>query len=225
MGIAGQRKRRTGFLSTQPSETGQADEADADDRQSLDHASAKERSIGFLARSQPTALSHTQTLNRVRLVLDADALNGLAQAEQWSSQIPPNSILTPHPGEMARLTQCNSKEVQADRIGLARSKASAWNQVILLKGAYSVIAAPDGRVVVLPFTNPALATAGSGDVLAGAIVGLLSQGLAPFEAAVLGGYLHGLAGVMARMELGDAGVMAGDLLERLPHALRQLRTA
>jgi NAD(P)H-hydrate epimerase len=225
LGVAGQRKRRAGFTSTQSSETGQVDEADASNKQSQDQPTAKGRSIGFLAMSQSSPRTQTQALDGVSLVLDADALNALAQADQWASQIPPDSILTPHPGEMARLAQCSNQEVQADRIGLARSKASTWNQVILLKGAYSVIAAPDGRIVVLPFTNPALATAGSGDVLAGAIAGLLSQGLAPFEAAVLGGYLHGLAGEMARMELGEAGVMAGDLLERLPHALRQLRTA
>ncbi len=95
----------------------------------------------------------------------------------------------------------------------------------MLKGAYTVVAAPDGRVVVLPFANPALATAGSGDVLAGAIVGALAQGLAPFEAAVVGGYLHGLAGELARQELGEAGVVASDLLGRLPVAIRQLRAA
>ena len=96
---------------------------------------------------------------------------------------------------------------------------------MLLKGAYTIVAAPDGRVVVLPFANPALATAGSGDVLAGSIVGCLAQGVAPFEAAVLGGYLHGLAGELARVEIGDAGVVAGDLLGRLPGAIRQLRSA
>ena len=83
----------------------------------------------------------------------------------------------------------------------------------------------EGRTGVLPFANPALSTAGSGDVLAGTISGALSQGRAPFEAAVLGGYLHGLAGELARQEIGDAGVMAGDLLARLPEAMRRLRSA
>ncbi len=126
---------------------------------------------------------------------------------------------------MARLCGCSTQEVRADRLGLARRKAAEWNVVVLLKGAYTVVAAPDGRVVVLPFANPALATAGSGDVLAGAIVGCLAQGVAPFEAAVLGGYLHGLAGELARAEIGEAGVVAGDLLGRLPGAIRQLRSA
>ena len=160
----------------------------------------------------------------VEAFVDADALNALAQVDTWPRHVPPTSILTPHPGEMARLCGCTTREVQADRIAMARSMASQWSQVVLLKGAYSVVAAPDGRTVVLPFANPALATAGSGDVLAGAIVGLLSQGLAPFEAAVLGGYLHGLAGELARNDLGKAGTLAGDLLARLPLAIRQLES-
>jgi NAD(P)H-hydrate epimerase len=157
--------------------------------------------------------------------LDADALNALAQSEHWHEHLPPQAVLTPHPGEMARLCGSSTAEVQADRIGVARDKAAVWNAVVVLKGAYTVVAAPDGREVVLPFANPALATAGSGDVLAGAIVGALAQGLTPFEAAVVGGYLHGLAGELARQELGDAGVVASDLLSRLPIAIRQLRAA
>jgi NAD(P)H-hydrate epimerase len=86
-----------------------------------------------------------------------------------------------------------------------------------------VIAAPDGRISVLPFANPAMATAGSGDVLAGAIVGMRAQGLLPFEAALVGAYLHGLAGELARDAIGDAGVVAGDLMGLLPLAISQLR--
>lgn len=159
------------------------------------------------------------------LVLDADALNALALADDWQEMLPPRTILTPHPGEMARLCRCTIAAVQADRIGLARRRAADWNAVVLLKGANTVVAAPDGYATVLPFANPALATAGSGDVLAGVIVGLLCQGLAPYQAATLGGYLHGLAGELARRDLGDAGVLAGDLAARLPLAIRQLRAA
>ena len=182
--------------------------------------------VGFLARSQPHApAADPEALRRLPWVIDADALNALAQSERWHEHLPPQAILTPHPGEMARLCGCSTREVQANRIGLAQEKAVDWNAVIVLKGAYTVVAAPDGRVAVLPIANPALATAGSGDVLAGAIVGALAQGLAPFEAAVAGGYLHGLAGELARQELGEAGVVAGDLLIRLPLAMRQLRAA
>lgn len=156
------------------------------------------------------------------LVIDADGLNILAQTPDWPRAVPPNSVLTPHPGEMARLCGCQTKKVNADRWGMAQAKAAEWGQVVLLKGAYTVVAAPDGRTVVLPFANPGLASGGTGDVLAGTIVGLLAQGLAPFDAAIVGGYLHGLAGEMARQELGSAGMVAGDLLPRLPLAIRAI---
>ncbi len=157
------------------------------------------------------------------LVVDADALNALTEIEGWQDHLPRNCIFTPHPGEMARLCGLSTREVQERRWELAREKAREWGQIILLKGAFTVVAAPDGRFAVLPFANPALATAGSGDVLAGAIVGLLAQGLEPFEAAVCGAFLHGLAGEFARADMGDAGVVAGDLVERLPAVLDTLR--
>ncbi|MBC7223145.1 MAG: bifunctional ADP-dependent NAD(P)H-hydrate dehydratase/NAD(P)H-hydrate epimerase [Anaerolineae bacterium] len=158
------------------------------------------------------------------LVLDADALNALAQAEgwpEWLAQV--QAILTPHAGEMARLLKTTPAEVQASRWETAREAARRWSQVVVLKGAFTVVAAPDGRLAVLPFANPALATAGSGDVLAGTIAGLLAQGLPPWEAAVAGAYVHGLAGEVVRQEVGDAGALAGDLLPRIPDVLGRLR--
>jgi NAD(P)H-hydrate epimerase len=157
------------------------------------------------------------------LVLDADALNILAQQDNWWSLVPPDSILTPHPGEMARLTGSTTAEVQASRLDLAAEMAAKWQQIVLLKGAHTVIAAPDGRTMVLPFANPALAKAGSGDVLAGAIVGLHAQGLTPFEAAVAGAYLHGLCGELAREQIGATAVVAGDLVGYLPAAIAQVQ--
>lgn len=159
------------------------------------------------------------------LVVDADGLNALAASEDWWKVLPPESVLTPHPGEMSRLMggEVTTKEIQADREGMARRMAVKWNAVVVLKGAFTVVANPEGRVMVLPFANPALATAGSGDVLAGAIVGLRAQGMAAFEAAVAGAYLHALAGELARAELGDMGVVAGDLPARLPRALQRVR--
>lgn len=157
------------------------------------------------------------------LVLDADALNALAQSEgwpQWLSGV--QAVLTPHAGEMARLLGITPGEVQAARWRVASEAAREWNQVVVLKGAFTVIAAPDGRLAVNPFANPALATAGSGDVLAGILTGLLAQGLTPWEAAVAGAYVHGLAGELARQATGDAGVLAGDLLPRIPEALQRL---
>jgi NAD(P)H-hydrate epimerase len=101
--------------------------------------------------------------------------------------------------------------------------AQNWGSVVVLKGAFTVVASPDGRVVVIPFANPGLASAGSGDVLAGAIVGLRAQGMGAYEAAVAGAYLHGLAGELVRADLGDMGMVAGDLPLRLPLALRRVR--
>ena len=131
-------------------------------------------------------------------------------------------VLTPHPGEMARLCHISAADVNADRIGVARRSAQQWGVVVVLKGAYTVIAAPDGRARVNPFATPALATAGTGDVLAGVIASLLAQGLEAFEAATAGAYLHGLAGQMLAEEIGPAGAVAGDLLDRLPLCLRRL---
>ncbi len=159
------------------------------------------------------------------LVVDADGLNALAKADRWWRMLPPGTIITPHPGEMARLMGdgTSTSDVQANREGLARRMAARWKAVVVLKGAFTVVADPGGRAFVLPFANPALATAGSGDVLAGAIVGLRAQGVDALEAAVAGAYLHGLAGEMARADLGDMGVVAGDLPARLPQALRSVR--
>jgi NAD(P)H-hydrate epimerase len=156
------------------------------------------------------------------LIIDADGLNTLAQMEDWPKQLPPASILTPHPGEMARLMACSTKDVQADRVTVARTQATAWGQVVVLKGAYTVVAAPDGRVVIEPFSNPGLATAGTGDVLAGTITALRAQGVGAFESAVIGAYLHGLAGELARREKGTAGMVAGDLTVHLATAWQRV---
>lgn len=146
------------------------------------------------------------------LVVDADGLNILAALPNWPERLPPHTILTPHPGEMARLVGRTLGEVkQEERVALARRHAEAWGHVVLLKGAFTVIAAPDGQVTLLPFATPVLSTAGSGDVLAGVIVALLAQGLAPYDAAVLGGYLHGAAGQLCEEAGLRSGVLAGDI--------------
>lgn len=187
----------------------------------LEHAERRGH-IGFVSSG---VSDQEEALNLPPLVVDADGLNALAAADGWWKMLPPGTILTPHPGEMARLMgdDVTAGDVQADRHGLARRMAAEWNAVVVLKGAFTVVAEPDGRMVVLPFANSALATAGSGDVLAGAIVGLRAQGMDPFEAAVAGAYVHALAGELARADLGDMGVVAGDLPSRLPHALRAIR--
>ncbi|NLF01042.1 MAG: NAD(P)H-hydrate dehydratase [Anaerolineales bacterium] len=156
------------------------------------------------------------------LVVDADGLNILAELADWPQRLPPGSILTPHPGEMARLMASELGSVQRDRLAAARTQAAAWGHVVVLKGAYTVVAAPDGRVVIQPFASAALATAGTGDVLAGTIVALKAQGLSPFDAAVAGSYLHGVAGVQAGVDQGEAGTVASDLIDRLPSAWRRI---
>jgi NAD(P)H-hydrate epimerase len=154
------------------------------------------------------------------LIVDADGLNLLANMAAWPMRVPAGTILTPHLGEMARLAGSRLADLKAqDRIDLARTKANDWDCVILLKGAYSVIASPDGRCAVLPFANPALATAGSGDVLSGVIVSLLGQGLAPYEAAVAGGYLHAAAAQEAGV---DAGLLAGEIADWIPDVRQAL---
>lgn len=156
------------------------------------------------------------------LVIDADGLNIIAQQSAWWKQLPSESILTPHPGEMARLMDCSVSEVLQNRLTVAPDMAAKWGQVVVLKGAYTIVAAPDGRMMVLPFANPALAKAGSGDVLAGITVSLRAQGMAPFDAAVTGAYLHGLTGQIAAENLSVMPVTALDLVEYLPSAIRDL---
>jgi ADP-dependent NAD(P)H-hydrate dehydratase / NAD(P)H-hydrate epimerase len=167
----------------------------------------------------------------VPAVLDAEALRSLASLDTWWAGLPTRYVLTPHPGEFSRLRAgsghdpADDGDVSADdaaRVTAAKSAAAEWNQVVVLKGARTVVADPDGTAAVAPFENPALATGGTGDVLAGAIGALLAQGLEPRAAARLGVYLHGLAGEAIRERIGDAGLLASDLPDQLPFARRRL---
>lgn len=157
------------------------------------------------------------------VVIDADGLNNLSQCENWPERLRAPAILTPHPGEMATLAALPTATVQSDRLAIAAQSAREWGQTVLLKGAHTIVAAPDGWRGILPFANPALAAGGAGDVLTGVIGGLLAQGVAPSAAAALGGFLHGAAAENARSAYGDAGVVASDLLERIPPVMRDLR--
>lgn len=178
--------------------------------------------IGF----RPVTQGEEESAPQITLpptVIDADGLNALAEAPRWWKRLPLGNVLTPHPGEIARLLGRTVADVEADRVATAQEAAADWGQVVVLKGAYTVVAEPEGRTVINPFANPGLATAGSGDVLAGAIVGFLAQELTPFAAAVVGVYLHGLAGELVSGDLGTAGMVAGDLPPALPCALRRIR--
>ena len=154
------------------------------------------------------------------LVVDADALRFLASQPNGPGSLSSPAILTPHPGEFAALTGLSKDQIQADRIALAGQYAREWGHILVLKGALTVVANPEGHVAVIPVAHPALATAGSGDVLAGAVTGLLAQGMPPYEAAYVGAWAHALAGrLAAEYHSTNRGILAGDLLEFLPELL------
>lgn len=177
-------------------------------------------SLGFLPRGSSGG---KERLTLDGMVLDADALTLLPRIDSWHARLPETSVLTPHPGEMATLTGASVDDIQADRVGTASKWASEWGHVVVLKGAFTVIAEPGGRSTLIPFATSALATAGTGDVLAGAIGGLRAQGVAAYEAAVAAAYLHGMAGEIAAAYLGsDAAVMAGDVAEAVADAIAAL---
>lgn len=169
------------------------------------------RAWGRLPRDLPPAL-----------VLDADALYHLAQRPELAKQLPAGTILTPHPGEMAGLCGKTVEQVQAARLDEARALAERLQAVVVLKGALTVVALPDGRATISPVVEPALATAGTGDVLSGLIAGLLAQGLPPEDAALLGVWLQGRAGEMAAESFGPRSVLARDVLDALPDAILEL---
>lgn len=186
-------------------------------------ASAASRPIGFASRVRDAKPTENEHATLPPMVIDGDGLNLLSEWADWAAHVPENSVLTPHPGEMARLTGKTVEEVQADRVSIAKEHATKWKQVVVLKGASTVIADPSGQLYVSPFANSALATAGTGDVLAGTIAGLLAQGLEPLAAACAGVYIHGKAGDLLREEYGEAGGLAGDLARLMPQAQKQLR--
>lgn len=155
------------------------------------------------------------------IVLDADGLNSLAgRAEVLKERTAP-TVLTPHPGEMARLLGTTVEEVQSDRVGCALGAAREWGVIMVLKGAGTVVASPDGEVIVNSTGNPGMATGGMGDVLTGLIASLIGQGAAPFDAASAGVYFHGLAADLVASMDGMIGMTAGDVTRHLPLAMRK----
>ncbi|TDI83656.1 MAG: NAD(P)H-hydrate dehydratase [Chloroflexi bacterium] len=156
-------------------------------------------------------------------VVDADGLKLMARVEGWESMLPQGSVLTPHPGEMSVLTGIPTEEIQEHRSELATEKAAEWGHIVVLKGAFTVIAHPDGRSALIPIATPALARAGTGDVLAGLLVGYRAQGLPGFEASILGCYIHARAGLLAAQAIGTAAsVLAGDVAAAVPRAIAEL---
>jgi len=160
---------------------------------------------------------------QIPLVLDADGLRLVASLPAWPELLPAQSILTPHPGEMAVLSGMSTASIQADRLSTAARFAREWGHILILKGALSIVASPSGETAVIPIATPALAHAGTGDVLAGMVAGLRAQKMAAFEAAWAGAFLHGRAGLLAAKEIGTpASVMAGDVSSQIAAALAEL---
>ncbi len=172
----------------------------------------------------------TQTLLRelaeeldLPLVIDADGLNAFEGCPERLKARSAWTLLTPHPGEAGRLLGRSAAQVNRDRVGAARELARITGAVVLLKGAGSISASPDGRVIVNPTGGPNLATGGSGDVLTGLVAALVAQGLEALPAAALGAYVHGLAGDRIALRRGDAGLLAGELADELPGTMQELR--
>jgi hydroxyethylthiazole kinase-like uncharacterized protein yjeF len=215
-------------------ETAVAGEIDADLALPLLAASAHEALVlGPGLRSGEATARLTRSLlgaEQGPALVDAEALNALSGAAGWATQVRAPCVLTPHVGEFLRLLpEAASRDLVGDdeaRAATAADASRAWGQVVVLKGARTVIASPDGEIAQAPFENPALASAGTGDVLAGAVGSLLAQGLTPYAAACVGVYLHGLAGEAVRERFGDSGLLASDLpdeIARARHRLERLR--
>ena len=179
---------------------------------------AAKQGIGFVRREGED--------DRVALpptVIDADGLKLLKEIPDWQRYMAEQTILTPHPGEMSVMTGLSVAEIQGAREETALEWAAKWGHIIVLKGAFTVVASPTGRAAIIPFATPALARAGSGDVLSGAIASLLAQGLQPYHAAIVGCFLHGWAGEIAAGMIGTtAGVIAGEVAELIPAAISEL---
>ncbi len=160
--------------------------------------------------------------NRLPLVLDADGLNAFeGQAARLARARGP-LVLTPHPGEAARLLGTSTERILADRVAAAVSLVRATRAIVVLKGMATLVASPDGRIFVNTTGNPGMATGGTGDVLTGILAGLLAQRLDPLRAALLGVWAHGRSGDLAAAAIGEQALMAGDLIDHLPLALREL---
>lgn len=157
------------------------------------------------------------------MVVDADGLKLLARIPNWYTRLPALTILTPHPGEMCELTGLSLEEIKADRLNVAVRFARLWGKIVVLKGAFTIIASPEGETYTIPVATPALARAGTGDVLAGIIVGLLAQGVNSFHAAVAGAWIHAQAGISASKMVGStASVIAGDVLSSIKSVIADI---
>jgi NAD(P)H-hydrate epimerase len=159
------------------------------------------------------------------MLIDADGLNIIADKIELLKDKPSPVIVTPHPGEMARIFNKTSKEIQANRIESSKRLAVEYRLYVILKGARTIIATPEGDIYINPTGNPGMATAGTGDVLSGIIAGFLCQGLSAKDSSILGVYLHGMAGDIAAENMSQTALIAGDLLKTFPEAVKQIEAA
>jgi NAD(P)H-hydrate epimerase len=157
--------------------------------------------------------------SKVPIVLDADGINLLAKDLSVLRNLRTQMVITPHPGEMARLLGISVKEVQSDRINIARSFSKEWGVITVLKGSRTIIASPEGEIYINATGNAGMATGGSGDVLTGIIASLIGQGVKPLDAAVAGVYIHGLCGDNVAQRNGEHGLIAGDLVQEIPNVM------
>jgi hydroxyethylthiazole kinase-like uncharacterized protein yjeF len=182
--------------------------------------------LGPGLRDDENAYTNTRAMAaaiELPLILDASGLNAFAgRAHELNPRALPR-VITPHPGELARILGTDAATINADRIGAAREAARACNCVVVLKGFQSLVAEPDGHVFVNPTGNPGMASGGMGDVLAGMIAALLARDIDPLDAACTAVYLHGFAGDLLRDEMGDTGLAAMDLADRIPMAIQRIR--
>ena len=158
-----------------------------------------------------------------QLILDGDGLNILSKISNWWDRIPFDSILTPHPKEMSRLTRLPVAEIQSDRLNVAKRFSEQWGVVVVLKGANTVICDAKGSSTISPFANPILSSAGTGDVLAGLIAGFIGQGSSPLDASSLGVYIHGKTAESVSLQIGSSGLLATELVNNVPFTIKYLR--
>jgi hydroxyethylthiazole kinase-like uncharacterized protein yjeF len=177
-----------------------------------------------LSRNPETASLIRKLCREIQIpkVIDADGLNAIAEEKSILRELGAQTVLTPHPGEMARLIERPISDIQSDRINIALDFAKENEVVLVLKGVPTVIATPNGEAYLNITGNSGLASGGTGDVLTGTIAGFIAQGLSVKNAAILGVFVHGLAGDLVAEKKGNAGMIAGDVIEHLPIAIRQL---
>ncbi len=199
---------------------------------------AKNKILNFLKKTDAAAIGPGLSQNRetaqlirelireikMPMVIDADGINALAGHADILRKTKAQIIITPHPGELSRLINITADDINRDRIAIARKASQQYNIIVVLKGANTVIAEPDGNVYINNTGNPGMASGGTGDVLTGMIAGLICQKVSPINAAIAGVFLHGLAGDITARQKGETGLIAGDMIKKIPEAIENTKS-